>query len=101
MNRNRESFARYSERKQREHGAKWDASQLDRSLVPYFESGARIKVRIFDEVLTGTVGVTTGWRPAFLLMRTSRSMGSSDVLSPGSFELLAVQYGRKYYPVAK
>jgi hypothetical protein len=48
---------------------------------------------------TGTVGVTTGWRPAFLLMRRRTDHGSSDVLRPDD-RIIAVQRGRTYEPVA-
>jgi hypothetical protein len=33
------------------------------------------------ETKRGTVGVTTGWKPCFLLMLTKRSIGSSHTLS--------------------
>lgn len=75
------SFQSYIESKRREYGDKFDASDLARQFVPYFESGQRVKVDLGnDEILTGTIGVTTGWRPCFLLMRTSRSIGSTWTL---------------------
>lgn len=54
-----------------------------------------------DEVVerTGTVGITTGWHPAFLLMSRSSAMGSSDVLSARDV-IVAVKRGRSYVPVA-
>jgi len=87
------------ERKAREHGAKWDASALDARFVRFFDSRERIKVETCGMILTGTVGMTTGWRPCFLLMRTRRSIGSAWTLS-GRDTLLAVKRGRKYAPVA-
>lgn len=66
-----------------------DTSDLDRRFVPFFESGERIKVR--DPalgVVTGTVGISTGWRPVFLLIRTRRSLGGQP-LGP-STEILEI-----------
>ena len=91
-------FSDYIARKEREHGTRWDTSGLDTRFVPYFNSGERIRVRTWGEEITGTVGVTTGWRPAFLLMRRSNSIGSPVVLGPDD-EILAVQRGGKYRPV--
>lgn len=77
----RRSYNELIERKRRKHGSKFDASDLADEFVRYFESGARIKVAFSDgSKLTGTVGITTGWRPSFLLMRTSRSIGSPYLL---------------------
>lgn len=87
-------------KKRREYGDKFDDSHLYKALIPYFNSGQRVKVSWYNEPpMTGTIGVTTGWRPAFLLMRTSRSMGSSITLEPGSVRVVAVQRGRSYLPV--
>jgi hypothetical protein len=61
-----------------------------------FETGERIAVLVDGEVLTGTVSVTIGWRPAFLLMRTSRALGSSDVLGADAV-VLAQSWNGKYY----
>ena len=51
-------------------------ADLDMKFVPYYGSDERIKVKYGDEVITGTVGVTTGWKPVFLLMLRSDSVGS-------------------------
>lgn len=76
------SFNDLIDRKQREHGAKFDRSNLAPAFVRYFESGQRVRVHFsHGEELTGTIGVTTGWRPCFLLMRTARSIGSPYTLS--------------------
>jgi hypothetical protein len=93
------SYSDYLARKQREHGAKFDSSDLAAQFVPYYESGARIKVRThYGEEITGTVGVTTGWRPCFLLMRRSNSFGSSDLMRADD-RVIAVQRGRTYRPL--
>lgn len=93
-------FEEYTDRKRREYGDKFDASALPAKFVPYFNSDQRIKVRSsYGWEHTGRVGITTGWRPAFLLMARSNQIGSSDVLD-ASDEIIAVQYGRTYVPVA-
>lgn len=75
----------YLRRKQNEFGKQFDSSKLAPQFVHYFNSGERIKVSrqyASGEVYTrtGTIGVTTGWVPAFLLMSRIGSSGSSDVL---------------------
>lgn len=89
-----QSFADYLSRKRRTVPDFNDAD-LDRRFVPFYESGARIKVVVFGQTLTGTVGVTTGWRPVFLLMRSHRSIGSSVLLTK-DVSIVAVQRGRQY-----
>lgn len=79
----------------RSNDPRFDASDLDERFVPYLRSGQRIKVEVYGRTITGTVGITTGWKPVFLLMRTSRSIGSSDILDKRA-KLLAVKVGREY-----
>lgn len=74
------------ERKQK-YGKQFSSKDLDRRFVRYYESGERIKVTYKYgkinpeiEVKTGTVGITTGWKPVFLLILTSRSLSSSWIL---------------------
>lgn len=86
-------------RKRKEYGERFDASDLDPRFIPYFHSDVRIKVETCGKILTGTIGVTTGWRPAFLLMLRSSSHGSSWLLSRPSDRILAVKHGRKYVEV--
>lgn len=42
----------------------------------------RITVQTLGETITGTVGVTAGWKSAFLLMRSNRALGSEYTLGP-------------------
>lgn len=71
----------FIQRKKVEYGTKFSASELAEQFVPAFNSGRRIRVKFHTgEVLSGTVGVTTGWRPTFMLMLTSRSRGSGWLL---------------------
>lgn len=65
----------------------FDASSLATQFIPYFATDERITVtRVYTNgesyTRRGHVGITTGWRPAFLLMPRSTSTGSSDVLGP-------------------
>ena len=85
-------------RKTAQYGDKFDPSDLDGRFITYYQTGQRIKVETYGMVKTGTVGVTTGWKPAWLLMRTSRSIGSQWILGKES-KLLAVKQGKKYISV--
>jgi hypothetical protein len=84
-------------------GEKFDPSDLAPQFVEYFESGERIKVETdhgeWRNIRTGTISVTTGWRPAFLLIHRRNSDGSSDVLGARD-RVTHVQYGKAYRPVA-
>ena len=94
------NFTDLVNRRTAQYGDKFDVSDLDKRFIAFYQNGQRIKVETCGMVMTGTVGVTTGWKPAFLLMRTSRSMGSSWILSTES-KLLSVQasYKGKYIAV--
>jgi len=68
--------------KQAQFGKRFDASELSGQFVPYFKTNYRIKVKMrWGDVLTGRVGVTSGWKPVFLLMRRRSDLGSSIVLT--------------------
>lgn len=86
----------------RQYGARFSSHQLDARFVPYFNSGERIKVECTygddTETATGTIGVTSGWVPVFLLMRSSRAHGSSYVLGP-EHRIIGRKVGRTYHPV--
>ena len=76
------NFNEYLGRKRQEYGNKFNPSCLADQFKPYYESGARIEVEFhYGEKKRGTIGVTTGWQPCFLLMLTARSRGSSYTLS--------------------
>lgn len=81
------SYSDLIARKRAEHGPRFDPSDLAPQFVPYFESGARIEVRTTypsgqSWTRRGRVGITTGWKPAFLLMARTNCRGSSDLLGP-------------------
>ena len=99
----KDAMTRYSKfltRKRREYGDKFSDSDLPSWFVHYFNTGDRVKVTREDWTRTGTVGVTTGWRPAFLLMHRSNADGSSDVLSDRD-EIVAVWDGHQYRSLDK
>lgn len=70
----------------REHGEKFDTSGLNPLFHRHYESKDRIEVQFCDskgnvyETKRGRVGVTTGWKPVYLLMLTKRSVGSSYII---------------------
>jgi len=87
--------------KKAQYEGKFDPSDLDSRFVQYFNSGERIRVETTDgdavDVRTGTVGVTTGWRPAFLLIHRSNASGSIDLLlPPDNNRITAVKRGTSY-----
>ena len=79
-------FTDYVTRKRLEYGDKFDPSELADKFRPYLHSSERITIEFCDasgncyETKRGTVGVTTGWRPSFMLMLRSNSTGSSHLL---------------------
>jgi len=75
-------FQEYLNKKNRQHNTQFDQSDLSKKFIPFFESQKRIKVQFsYGEIKTGTIGITTGYKPAFLLMLRSNSTGSSYILS--------------------
>jgi len=74
-------YTEYILRKKSEFGSKFDSSELNKRFIKHFNSGKRIGVKFnYGETKRGTIGVTTGWKPVFILMLTSRSMGSSHTI---------------------
>ena len=65
------------------HGAQFSPASLNQSFVDAYNCGSRVEVEFVSqsgevyETKRGTIGVTTGWVPCFLLMLTKRSRGSS------------------------
>lgn len=73
-----------------------DRSTLAPQFAGYYESGDRIRVRFAGgEELTGTVGKTSGWRPAYMLLRRSSDTGSMYLLHADD-QVVAVKRGRQY-----
>ncbi|MFA5136938.1 MAG: hypothetical protein WC489_06155 [Patescibacteria group bacterium] len=89
-------FHSFVERKKREYGSKFSQKGLAKKFIPFYENQQRIKVQTpWGETLTGTVGVTTGWEPVFLLMRRKNAVGSSEILT-NRHEIVAIKWGNKY-----
>ena len=58
-----------------------DYSGIPEKFKNYLGTGERVRVKFsWGEVKTGTIGLTTGWKPALLLILTRRSHGSSYIL---------------------
>ena len=78
------NFKQYLNRKKIEYGDKFDPSTLSEQFIPYYENGKRIEVEFTygeeKELKRGTIGITTGWRPVFMLMLKSNSRSSSHLL---------------------
>lgn len=63
------------------NGHKYDPSNLTNKFYDYYNTGQRIIVKTpYGEILRGYVGKTTGWRPSYLLLARSNSIGSSELL---------------------
>ena len=73
-------FSDYIDRKKEEYGSKFDDSDLADKFIPYYESQQTIKVKSSGETKYGKVGITTGWRPVFILVHPGAS-GSGFTLS--------------------
>lgn len=92
-------FDKYIERAKSQHGDAFSRAGLDKRFIPFFNSGERIRVEFkHGEVQTGTIGVTTGWKPCFLLMLKSNSVGSVYTLGKDD-TIVAVQKGVRYFPL--
>lgn len=95
-------FEEYCARQRRQYGDRFNPAGLAEEFRRYYNSGERVRVRFgYGEELTGTIGVTTGWQPCFLLMRTSRSIGSSYTLSDRDQVIAAKRWGRTYVPILR
>ena len=92
------NYREFCERGRQQYGSKFDTRDLDPKFIPYYESGQRIKVESFHATACGTVGVTTGWRPVFLLMRRTTAKGSSYTLGKTD-RIVAEQVRGKYREV--
>ena len=65
----------YIARKTNEYGKEFNPVDLANApqFIKYYENGKRIEVDFGYEVKRGTIGITSGWKPVFLLMLTVRS----------------------------
>jgi hypothetical protein len=77
-------FKDYVERKKKEYGDKFNQDDLNPDFIKAYESQQRIKVNFGYGVKTGKIGLTTGFRPSFLLILRSDSRGSIWVIDKTS-----------------
>lgn len=89
----RQDYRAYLLRKQNKYGDKFDSSDLNTEFIPYYENQQRIEVDFGYEIKRGRIGITTGWKPCFLLMLTTRSTGSSYTIGKKD-KVLSVVSGR-------
>jgi len=76
------SYEALCNRRRSQYGQQFSAESLAPQFVRFYETGQRIIVETkYGETLRGYVGVTTGWKPCFLLMHNTRSISSSNTLS--------------------
>ena len=91
---------------QQRWGEAFDPSGLDMRFADFYGTRTRIGVRWSNDhdepTKFGTVGVTTGWRPCFLLIRRSSDHGSSELLDT-NMDIVMVKYpgNRKYHTYVK
>lgn len=82
-------MTRYEEtllRKRSQFGDKFDCSELaavSPAIREAYNSRHRTRIQFPDNsTADGYVGITTGWRPAFILLYNKRSISSAIVLGP-------------------
>lgn len=76
-------------------GHYFDISDLCPKFISHFGENYRIKVvDKWGEIHTGYVGITTGWKPSFLLVYNSRSLGSSILLND-DYEIIKIFKGAR------
>lgn len=75
------SFNEYLSTKRHQHGDKFDPSDLHEQFIEHWRTGDRVEIEMKGEgKMRGRIGVTTGWKPCFILLLRSNSSGSSWTL---------------------
>ena len=76
-------FNNYVERARAQHGDRLDLSELPEKFRPYFRERIRVRAPWGGDrpEKNGVLGVTTGWRPIFILMLRTGAVGSSYTIS--------------------
>ncbi len=78
-------YSDYCSKKAAEHGEKFSADELNSAFIEAFNNGSQYRVLVdfgYGEKPTwGYVGVTTGWKPCFLLMRRRGQYGSTETIN--------------------
>lgn len=90
-------FVKDKEQKFKGSGHDFDTSDLCQKFIPHFGENYRIKVinKEYGEIHSGYVGITTGWKPAFLLVYNRRCYGSS-ILLDDSYEITRIYKEDRY-----
>lgn len=85
--------------------ANFTTAALPEKFVPYYEQGSHVRIKIerginYIHNEYGRVGVSTGWQPAFLLVKNDRHKGSSVVLEEED-RVVALRRGsdKRYKPL--
>jgi hypothetical protein len=84
----RTRFQQYVYERYMEHGQRFNPP-TDETFIDAFNKGDMFRVKVVTMIdgkahwpRWGYVGITTGWSPAFLLMKRRGAHGSSDLLNP-------------------
>ena len=81
---NYESFINRAKSK---HGEKFSDENLNSKFISAFNNGDTYRVKVdfgYDKPVWGYIGITTGWKPCFLLMRRRGQHGSSETINNDS-----------------
>jgi hypothetical protein len=87
----------------RQHGDRFDDSELYSQFRPWVGYRGRIEIsgeHFANRRRTGYLGVTSGWRPAFMLVSRSNATGSSDLLRRDDHVIARQLSDGKYHPVS-
>lgn len=86
------------------YGEKFDTSSVDAvrySVLEHYHGRRVILETTYDSGAVhrraGTISMTTGWRPAFLVMHSVSQIGSSDLITDMHTRVVAVQHGNRYF----
>ena len=77
-------YQMYVAMKTDEYGSRFDNSDLAEQFISHYNFGQSRRIKVlfpWGEIVWGYVGITTGWKPAFLLMRRVGQYGSSLLLN--------------------
>jgi hypothetical protein len=74
----------FVQRQKAKHGDMFSEENLNRNFISAYNNGDTFRVLVdlgYDKPVWGYIGVTTGWKPCFLLMRRRGQHGSSDTIN--------------------
>ena len=92
-------YTEYCKRKKKEYGNEFSDKDLAQQFAPYLHTKIQIVVKdTYKQTHTGFVGVTTGWRPSFLLLDSIHSC-DSDFLLQHEDTIIAIKIADTYIPI--